>query len=83
MLALGFRSHTDIPVLKELEEWFDAQKDSGDSKLDPFFERTRKLASGRMKREIKRHETHGEFCARAGSLREDPHGGKRFGSFTE
>ena len=26
LLALGLRSHTDIPALKELEEWFDAQK---------------------------------------------------------
>jgi len=24
LLALGLRSHTDIPALKELEEWFDA-----------------------------------------------------------
>ena len=27
LLALGLRSHTDIPALKELEEWFDAQKE--------------------------------------------------------
>jgi hypothetical protein len=27
LLALGFRSHTDIPALKELEEWFDTQKE--------------------------------------------------------
>ena len=26
LLALGLRSHTDIPALKELEEWFDTQK---------------------------------------------------------
>jgi hypothetical protein len=26
LLALGLRSHTDIPALKELEEWFDSQK---------------------------------------------------------
>ena len=27
LLALGLRSHTDIPALKELEEWFDSQKE--------------------------------------------------------
>jgi chromosome segregation and condensation protein ScpB len=58
LLALGFRSHTDIPVLKELEEWFDAQKEIPTiAKLDPFFERTSKLASRRLKREVERRET--------------------------
>ena len=27
LLALGLRSRTDIPALKELEEWFDTQKE--------------------------------------------------------
>ena len=27
LLALGLRSSTDIPALKELEEWFDVQKE--------------------------------------------------------
>ena len=46
LLALGLRSSTDIPVLKELEEWFDAQKEiRAVAKLDPFFERTSKLTS--------------------------------------
>jgi chromosome segregation and condensation protein ScpB len=46
LLALGFRSHTDIPALKELEEWFDTQKEMrAIAKLDPFFKRTSKLAS--------------------------------------
>jgi chromosome segregation and condensation protein ScpB len=41
LLALGLRSHTDIPALKELEEWFDSQKEiRGIAKLDAFFERT-------------------------------------------
>ena len=63
LLALGFRSHTDIPALKELEEWFDAQKEMrGIAKLDPFFERTSKLASRRLKREIERRGTLGEFA---------------------
>jgi hypothetical protein len=58
MLALGLRSHTDIPALKELEEWFDSQKEiRGIAKLNPFFERTSKLASRRLKREIERRGT--------------------------
>jgi hypothetical protein len=62
------RSHTDIPALKELEEWFDSQKEiRGIAKLDPFFERTSKLASRRLKREIERRGTLGEFA-----LEQDP-----------
>ena len=42
LFALGLRSHTDIPALKELEEWFDTQKEmQATAKLDPYFERTR------------------------------------------
>jgi hypothetical protein len=63
LLALGLRSHTDIPALKELEEWFDSQKEiRGTAKLDPFFERTSKLTSRRLKREIERRGTLGEFA---------------------
>ncbi len=63
LLALGLRSHTDIPALKELEEWFDTQKEiRAIAKLDPFFERTSKLASRRLKREIERRGTLGEFA---------------------
>ena len=63
LLALGLRSHTDIPALKELEEWFDSQKEiRGIAKLDPFFERTSKLAARRLKREIERRGTLGEFA---------------------
>ena len=63
LLALGLRSHTDIPALKELEEWFDSQKEMmAITKLDPFFERTSKLASRRLKREIERRGTLGEFA---------------------
>jgi chromosome segregation and condensation protein ScpB len=40
LLALGLRSHTDIPALKELEEWFDSQEETrGIATLDPFFKR--------------------------------------------
>jgi hypothetical protein len=63
LLALGFRSYTDIPALKELEEWFDTQKEiRAIAKLDPIFERTSKLASRRLKREIERRGTLGEFA---------------------
>ena len=35
LLALGLRSHTDIPALKELEEWFETEKEiSAIAKLD-------------------------------------------------
>jgi chromosome segregation and condensation protein ScpB len=64
LLALGFRSHTDIPALKELEEWFDTQKEiRAVAKLDPFFEKTRKLASRRLKRELERRGTLGGAIA--------------------
>ena len=63
LLALGLRSHTDIPALKELEEWFDTQKEMrAIAKLDPFFERTSKLASRRLKRELERREPSGSLC---------------------
>jgi hypothetical protein len=35
LLALGLRSHTDIPALKELEEWFDSQKETSGPVLKP------------------------------------------------
>ena len=58
LLALGFRSYSDIPVLKELEEWFDTQKEMrAVAKLDSFFEKTSKLASRRLKRELERRGT--------------------------
>jgi chromosome segregation and condensation protein ScpB len=63
LLALGLRSHTDIPALKELEEWFDTQKEMrATAKLDPYFERISRLASRRLKREIERRGTLGEFA---------------------
>jgi hypothetical protein len=49
------------PALKELEEWFDTQKEMrAIAKLDPFFERTSKLAVRRLKRELERRGTLGE-----------------------
>ena len=63
LLALGLRSHTDIPALKELEEWFDTKEIRAISKLVPFFERTSKLGSRRLKRELERRGTLGERFA--------------------
>ena len=79
LLALGLRSHTDIPALKELEELFDAQKEiRATANLDPFFERTSRLASRRLKRELERRGTLGEFALEPDpSLKEDSHRGKR------
>jgi chromosome segregation and condensation protein ScpB len=58
LLALGFRSFADIPALRELEEWFDSQKESrAIARLDPFFQRTNKLGSRRLKRELERRGT--------------------------
>jgi chromosome segregation and condensation protein ScpB len=60
LLALGFRSFADIPALKEIEEWFEAQQKEEKiprAKLDRFFDRTQKLASRRLKRELERRET--------------------------
>jgi hypothetical protein len=55
-------------ALKELEEWFDAGKEiRGIANPNPFFERTSKLAFRRLKREIERRGTLGEFAATAGS----------------
>jgi hypothetical protein len=63
LLALGLRSHTDIPALKEPEEWFETEKEMGGiAKLDAFFGRTSKLASRRLKRELERRGTLGEFA---------------------
>jgi hypothetical protein len=60
LLALELRFFADIPALKELEEWFDTQKElRAIAKLDPFFERTSKLASWRLKRELERRGTLG------------------------
>ena len=65
LLALGLRSSTDIPARKELEEWFDTQKEmQAIAKLDPYFERTSRLAARRLKREIERRGTLVGVCTR-------------------
>jgi hypothetical protein len=56
LLALGLRSSTDIPALKELEEWFDARACKPES-LDSYFARTKNLQSRRLKREMECRES--------------------------
>ena len=60
LLALGLRSSSDIPALKELEQWFDAvasKQEPVPQSLDSFFARTKKLQSRRLKRELERRES--------------------------
>ena len=58
MLALGLRSKSDIPALKELEAWFDTQEEAQRrEKLDPVFKKLEKLATRRLKRELERRTT--------------------------
>jgi hypothetical protein len=80
LTGVGLRSSTDIPALKELEEWFDAQKEIRMiAKLDPFFERSSKLASRRAQTRNRAARNARGVCARAGSLslKEVPSRGKR------
>jgi hypothetical protein len=56
LLALGLRSSTDIPALKELEEWFDARASNPES-LDSYFARIKSLQSRRLKREMERRDS--------------------------
>jgi hypothetical protein len=56
LLALGLRSSTDIPALKELEEWFDVRA-SNPENLDSYFAKTKNLQSRRLKREMERRES--------------------------
>jgi hypothetical protein len=60
LLALGLRSSSDIPALRELEEWFDAlasKQEPVPQSLDSYFARTKKLQSRRLKREVERRES--------------------------
>ena len=75
----GLRSHTDIPALKELEEWFDSQKEMrAIAKLVLSLE-NKQARFGGSKRELERRETLGEFALEPvpSSLKEDPSRRKR------
>jgi hypothetical protein len=62
LLALGLRSSSDIPALKELEEWFEAQeaKSVRHADLHSHFARTQNQ-SRRRKRELERRQSVGQF----------------------
>jgi chromosome segregation and condensation protein ScpB len=59
LLALGFSSYTEIPVLKELEQWFVAIESGRRNltDLDPYFTRAAKLEARRQARESERRRS--------------------------
>lgn len=59
LLALGLRSYTDIPELKELEHWFDSQKTfhndvEKQANLEPILAKAQKASLRKRRREIER-----------------------------
>ena len=59
LLALGLRSHSDIPALKELERWFDSQASfqndtQKEDNLEPILEKAQTSLSRRRRRELER-----------------------------
>lgn len=69
LLALGLRSSSDIPALKELEEWLEVlgTKGGAPTELDSYFQRNKKLHSRRLKRELERRASlRGAAAAGAG-----------------
>jgi hypothetical protein len=59
LLALGLRTYTDIPELKELEHWFDSQKSFSNTgekiaNVDPVLEKTQISRSRRHRRKLER-----------------------------
>lgn len=62
LLALGLRSSSDIPALKELEEWFEALSNKSFLQAEPHLsERGKKPYSRRLKRELERRKSVGPF----------------------
>jgi chromosome segregation and condensation protein ScpB len=59
LLALGLRSYSDIPELKELERYFDSQASfqndtQKEANLEPIFEKAQTSLSRRRRRELER-----------------------------
>ena len=59
LLALGLRSYSDIPELKELERYFDSQKSfrnetEKQANLEPIFEKAKTSQARRRRRELER-----------------------------
>jgi hypothetical protein len=69
LLALGLRSSSDIPALKELEEWFEALnvRSAPQPRPDSAIERGKKLYSRRRKRELERRQSVGPFSGSGSS----------------
>jgi hypothetical protein len=67
LLALGLRSSSDIPALKELEDWFETFASKSGPQVDPHlpFERGRKAYSRRLKRELARSQSVGPLTENA------------------
>jgi chromosome segregation and condensation protein ScpB len=59
LLALGLRSSSEIPALKELEEWFEAldRKSVRQPHLNSYFKRSKQLHSRRLRRELERRQS--------------------------
>ncbi|MBV8175841.1 MAG: hypothetical protein JO151_14945 [Verrucomicrobia bacterium] len=59
LVALGFRSYAEIPVLKELERWFEGIGSGGrdPSALDSYFTRVSRQGARRQMRELERRRT--------------------------
>jgi hypothetical protein len=59
LLALGLRSYSDIPELKELERYFDSTKSFGNdneraANLEPLLEKAKTSQARRRRRELER-----------------------------
>lgn len=67
LLALGLRSSSDIPALKELEEWFEVLSDAPQARPDSAIERGKKLYSRRRKRELERRQSVAHFSGSGSS----------------
>jgi hypothetical protein len=62
LLALGLRSSSEIPALRELEQWFEAQAAVADAKrakssVEPILNKIEKVAARKRAREIARRAT--------------------------
>ena len=62
LLALGLRSYSDIPELKELERYFDSTKSFGndnerEANLEPLLEKAKTSQARRRRRELERRSS--------------------------
>jgi hypothetical protein len=57
LLTLGFRSFTDVPALKELEDWFETLERRKTRPPDAVLEQNKNLKARRLKRELDRRRS--------------------------